>query len=46
MSSEGQSLIWALITGLIGLISFELVYTSKGGFKGRVNADVKTRVKK
>ena len=46
MSCEGQSIIWALIAGRIGLVSIELVYTSKGGFKGRVNANVKTRAKK
>ena len=36
ITSEGQSLVWALVAGLIGVISFELVFTSKGGFKGRV----------
>ena len=43
ITSEGQSLIWALIAGLVGVISFELVFTSKGGFKGRVNADVRNK---
>ena len=34
MSSEGQSLIWALVVGLVGMISLELVYKSKGASRG------------
>ena len=42
VSSEGQSLIFALITGLIGLITFEIVFTNKG-VKGRVSGEVRKR---
>ena len=42
ITSEGQSLIFALITGLVGLITFELVFTNKG-VKGRVNVEVRKR---
>ena len=42
VSSEGQSLIFALITGLVGLITFEIVFTKKG-VKGRVSREVRKR---
>lgn len=44
LSSEGHSLIYALITGLVGIISLELVFTNKG-VQGRINADVRSKAK-
>ena len=40
--SDGQSLLLALITGLIGIITFDVVF-SKKGVKGRVRGKLRKK---